>query len=88
MKKNRKTCIGITLGHCLFFAMGDSFAFASDRDINHPQFFEKRIVCAQKHPQTHLFHCRISVIEKTKTSLIWRAPPSLHYGSQLESNAL
>lgn len=78
-----KICIVKTWNRCLSFATGDYFVLASDDDIYHPQFLEKLIARAQEYPQTHVFHCRISVVDENE-NLLSVALPCLHHESQLE----
>lgn len=49
---------------CLEKATGEFFVLASDDDIYHPRFLEELLRLESIHPESAVFHCRVSIIDR------------------------
>jgi glycosyltransferase involved in cell wall biosynthesis len=54
---------------CLRQARGEFFVMFSDDDVYEPEFLEELVGLAENHPETNLFHCRLTLIDEEGRSL-------------------
>ncbi len=63
---------------CLGLAKGEYCVLASDDDVYAPNFAEKMLACASRHPEVDVIHCRIAMIDSQgKTTKISENRPQL-----------